>query len=136
MDKQAVQAQGSNTNKTSANMQVLLSFTKAFNEQNLAAMRECVTDQASWLSVDGGTIKPQTQGAESLVSTMSAYFESCPSCRSSLHHMIESKERISALEIASWQSASGPKRQASMVVYEFQAGKIDNVYYFPEESAP
>ena len=43
------------------------------------------------------------------------------------------RDYVAAREKASWQGKSGSKSQASLSVYEFRAGLIARVYYYPAE---
>jgi hypothetical protein len=109
-------------------------FVEAFNRRDSAAMADFVADDVSWLSITGADVAIQVTGKSELVSSMNAYFESCPSCRSELSGIISTSDRVSAIEVASWQGESGPRSQSSIAVYEFSQGLIQRVYYFPSEA--
>jgi hypothetical protein len=64
---------------------------------------------------------------------MNSYFKSCPTCQSRLTSLIASRERISAIEAASWEGKNGPRTQSGVSVYEFSGELIRRVYYFPAE---
>jgi hypothetical protein len=97
-------------------------------------MAEFVADDVSWLSITGEDVAVQVTGKSELVSSMNAYFESCPSCRSELSGIISTSDRVSAVELVSWQGERGSMSQRSIAVYEFSQGLIQRVYYFPAEA--
>ena len=84
-------------------------------------------------SVAGPVISSEVEGRSSLVAAMSAYFSSCPSCRSTISKMMPSHDRVSVVEAATWESDGGPKSQQAMAIYEFSGPRIAAVYYFPAE---
>jgi ketosteroid isomerase-like protein len=114
--------------------QTVRQFIAAFNAHDSAAMARFVTEDVQWLSVSGGSIAIETNGKAALVAAMTGYFRSCPTCRSQLAEIIASRDRISAVEIASWRGKDGQKTQRSISVYELSGGLIKRVYYFPVES--
>ena len=117
----------------SPHLRTVEQFVAAFNAQDSGAMAALVTDDIEWVSIAGSEVAIETSGKKQLVSSMDVYFKSCPTCRSSLSGFIASAERVSAMEVASWQGKTGPKSQSSFSVYEFSGGLIRRVYYFPAE---
>ena len=87
-------------------------------------------------SVNGSSISIEVEGKAALTAAMADYFESCPTCRSAIHSIMSSGERVSVVEVASWVGRDGPRSQRSMAVYEFAGPLIQGVYYFPEEPDP
>ena len=116
-----------------SNVPTVERFIAAFNEHDSAAMGALVADDVAWLSVTGEEVVVEVKGKGELVASMNAYFESCPTCQSALSGIISTADRVSAIEIASWQGKSGSKSQRSISVYEFSEGMIQRVYYFPSE---
>ncbi len=108
-------------------------FLEAFNAQDVDAMALLVTDNVQWLSIDGNSVAVETGTKQALVESMGKYFKSCPSCRSSLSGVIATADRLSAIEVAQWDSPKGKKMQRSISIYEFSGGLIRRVYYFPAE---
>ena len=96
-------------------------------------MLSMVSDDIQWLSVAGDKITVETQGKAKLRESLTANFKSTPSAKSELEWVQATASRVVALERAAWQSKSGPKSQASLSVYEFRAGLISRVYYYPVE---
>lgn len=113
--------------------QTVRSFIAAFNAHDSRAMSQFVADDVQWLSVNGDSISIETNGKAALVSAMNDYFKSCPTCRSSLTELVASRDRVSAVEVATWHGKDGPKMQSGIAVYEFSGGLIRRVYYFPAE---
>jgi hypothetical protein len=113
--------------------QLVARFIEAFNAQDVDGMAKLVTDDVQWLSVDGTSVAVETGTKQQLVVSMGKYFKSCPSCRSSLSGVIATADRLSAIEVARWESAKGKKEQRGISVYEFSGPLIRRVYYFPVE---
>lgn len=113
--------------------EVVQKFLDAFNEQDATAMAVFVTDEIKWLSVSGPSISIEVEGKAAFIDAMEEYFTSCPTCRSKIHNLMSSGERVSAVEVASWIGPNGRRAQQSMAVYEFSGSLIRSVYYFPEE---
>ncbi len=117
----------------SPHLRVIEEFIAAFNAHDSSAMAVLVADDVEWLSIAGDKVAVETKGKPALVSSMDAYFKSCPTCQSALSGIISTPDRVSAVEIASWQGTTGPSSQRGLSVYEFSAGLIHRVYYFPAE---
>jgi hypothetical protein len=117
----------------SEHVQTVRDFIAAFNSHDSGAMSKFVTDDVQWLSINGDSISVETNSKAALVSAMNGYFESCPTCQSRLTAFIASRDRVSAIEAASWQGKSGLRTQSGVSVYEFSGELIRRVYYFPVE---
>lgn len=112
---------------------VVEAFLEAYNTRDLDAMLALAHDEIEWLMIDGTKVATETSGKDALRRSMTGYFASCPSCRSTMVAGPATAARIAVIETASWQAASGPRSQASLAVYEFADGLIRRVTYFPSE---
>ena len=108
-------------------------FVAAFNARDIDKMLDSVDDKIQWLNIDGAKITIETDGKASLRASMTSYFQSCPSCHSTLEWVQSAGSRVTAMERASWTGKNGPLSQASLSVYEFGDKGIVRVYYFPAE---
>jgi ketosteroid isomerase-like protein len=106
---------------------------EAFNRQDAQGMSELVTNDVQWLNIDGERTSPDASSRQELIEGMTAYFKSCPSCRSRLSEIMTSSDRLAAIEVAEWEKAGVKHSQSSISVYEFQGNLIRRVYYFPAE---
>lgn len=114
--------------------QLVAQFIAAFNRQDADAMMAMLTPGAQWLSVDGEKITSEGGSRDAIGKSMKAYFKSCPTCRSTLAGVVASANRLTAVEVAQWQTGAGKhKEQRSVSVYEFSGPLISRVYYFPAE---
>ena len=113
---------------------IVRQFTSAFNAQDVDAMIALVSDDVRWIYVNRSSMSAELEGKQALANSMRDYFASCKSCRSKIHGMTCSTERVGVVEVASWEGPSGTKSQASMAIYEFTGQLIQTVYYFPEET--
>jgi len=113
---------------------IVHSYVEAFNAHNVEAMLKMVTDDVQWLTIDGDKIVTETGNKEELRQGMEGYFESCSTCKSNLVHVFSTGERVSALEVASFETAKSIQKQQSISVYEFSGNLIKRVYYFAAEN--
>lgn len=113
--------------------QIIRSYVEAFNAKDIEAMLEMVTNDVQWLSINGEIITNETNSKNELRQGMIDYFKSCRSCKSRLVHLFSTGTRVSALEVASYETSSGIQEQQSVSVYEFSESLIKRVYYFPAE---
>jgi len=116
-----------------AKVKTISDFVAAFNAHDSDAMSKFVTEDVQWLSVNDDSISIETKGKAALVTAMTEYFQSCPTCQSHLTGTIASNDRVSTIEVASWMGKDGPKTQSGIAVYEFSGSLIKRVYYFPAE---
>lgn len=116
-----------------SNEQLVRDYVSAFNKHELDTMLSMVSEDIQWLSVAGDKITIETQGKAKLGESMTAYFKATPSAQSELQWVRMTASRVAAMERATWQGKSGPKSQSSLSVYEFRAGLITRVYYYPVE---
>lgn len=113
--------------------QIVQRFVAAFNAHDVDAMLELVSDDIQWLSINGKEVGEEAAGKAQLRSGMTGYFASCSSCQSRLEKVFSTGARVSALEIASYETSDGVQEQQSLSVYEFSGQLISRVYYFPAE---
>lgn len=118
-----------------ASVDVVRQFAAAFNAHDAAAMAALATDTLTWYSVRGDEVTVELRGKHALVANMTAYFDSCPSCRSKLGALIASGHRVSVVEVASWHTPEGVSSQQALAVYEVTGDRISAVYYFAEEDS-
>jgi hypothetical protein len=62
---------------------------------------------------------------------LTAYFRQLPSARSAIETITALGPWVSVRERASWSSASGPRSQAALSIYEVRSGVIHRVWYYP-----
>lgn len=117
----------------SDNVNTVEQFVAAFNAQDSNAMASFVVDEIEWLSIDGDKVIVEVKGKNKLIESMNSYFQSCLTCKSKLSEIVSTKNRVSAVEVASWQGKSGSMSQSAIAVYEFSGGLITRVYYFQAE---
>lgn len=109
-------------------------FIAAFNAQDAFEMGKMVTEDIKWFSISDGTTSIDAEGRSNLVAAMESYFDSCPTCRSKISAIMPSQDRVTAIEVASWEVNGELRSQQSVSVYEFSGIEIAAVYYFPTES--
>lgn len=118
----------------SKNEDTVRDFIKASNSRNAGEMMALADDGLEWIALKGAKLTTEGKGKTAITATMEKYWKACPSCKSELLWVKESKERLVALEIASWIDNEGVERsQQSLSVYEFKDDKILRVFYFPAE---
>ncbi len=116
-----------------AHEKLVRDFVAAFNARELEPMMTMASDNVQWLSVNSSKLSVEADGKAALRQTMERYFQSCPTCKSTLDWVQTAGSRVTAMEVASWSARTGKRAQRSLSVYEFSEGKILRVYYFPAE---
>ena len=113
---------------------IVRSYVEAFNAHNVGTMLKMVSDDVQWLTIDGDKIVTETSNKEELRQAMEGYFESCSTCKSALEQVFSTGNRVSALEVASFETKRGLQTQQSLSIYEFSGNLIKRVYYFSVEN--
>jgi hypothetical protein len=109
-------------------------FVDAFNAHDADAMAALVARDIEWVTVADAELRVEVAGRDALRAAMADYFESCPSCRSSLSVVSATASRATVVETASWRDGDGGSRaQQSIAVYEFDGPLIARALYFPSE---
>ncbi len=116
-----------------AHEKLVRDFVAAFNARELDSMLSMVNEKVQWLNLNGSNVSVEAEGKSALRETMERYFQSCPTCKSSLEWIQTAGGRVTAMERATWSTKTGARAQRSLSVYEFSDGKILRVYYFPAE---
>ena len=111
--------------------EAVVAFVAAFARHDLPAMLAFTHPDVEWLTISESTVLTETRGQEALAASMRSYFDSCPSCRSTVEVSSTVGNFVSAVETATWESKGVAKAQASLSVYEFADGKIRRVWYYP-----
>ncbi len=96
-------------------------------------MLALASNDVQWLSIDGKDISVITSGKAELSGVLTSYFEECTTCRSEVGNMIANNNRVSAIEVASWESEGRTESQSALSVYEIDGNLIVRVYYFSSE---
>lgn len=109
-------------------------FIEAFNAQQVDVMLAQVDADVELVWLDGGVATVDTKGRDALRQFLTEYFAANADVRSQLTWLSASHERVAAMETVAWTGAGGRRTQSSLSVYEFSAGKIRRVWYFPAES--
>jgi hypothetical protein len=107
-------------------------FVSAFNGRDFRALLTLAHPDIEWLSVSASGVSTETRGRTELQASLSAYFDSCPSCRSEVEVGTVTGPYVAAVETAQWTSAGGDLRsQTSLCVYEILDGRVRRVWYYP-----
>jgi hypothetical protein len=125
----AVEAQQSA--KSSPEKDMLAAYFRAYNAHDLDALMQFIDPEFVWFTVTADKTTTEVTGVEALRKGLASYFKSLPSSRSDAEVLGENGPWISVRETARWQSASGPRAQSSLSVYEVRNGKIRRVWYYP-----
>lgn len=121
---------------SAGNAEVVQEFVAAFNAQDVERMLAVAHEEIEWFyvannGVEGSSIHRETSGKAELRKAMTEYFASCPSCRSTVEIGNVHGDYLSAVETAYWTVDGSERSQSSLVVYQFEDGKIRRAWYFP-----
>jgi len=117
-----------------SNGTIVKAFVAAFNDKDVDSMLSLATEDVKWMSVSADIVSIETADRQALRSAMQRYFNSMPTARSEVRQTSESGGFVYSLEAISWTANGTEKSQCSMAVYELNAGKIKNVWYFPSHA--
>lgn len=100
-----------------------------YNAADIEGMQHMMADNIRWMSVANDKVSVETENKQQLTQAMSQYFQSAGTQSEMLQsHTVGNF--VSGIEKASWQSDGKLRSQCSPVIYEFNADKIKNVWYF------
>lgn len=105
----------------------------AFNDHDPDAMRSFWHGDVTWVEVTGNQSSVVTSTADALHSELVAYFENFPEVSSSLENVAVNGNYLTAIERSVWMQDGERKSQASIVVYQFEDGKVKRFWYFPPQ---
>ena len=123
------------TEPVRAPAEAVVEFVAAFTRHDLPAFLSFTHPEIEWLTITGSTVAVETSGREALDASMTSYFASCPSCRSTVEISAVNGDFVTAVETATWESKGTLRAQSSLSVYEFVEGKIRRVWYYPAVAA-
>lgn len=121
------------TAATGPHVDVVKGLMAAFNDHNADKMRQYWHDDVTWIEITGNGASVVTESAEQLYQELLVYFESYPEVSSSLESISVNGDYLTAIERPEWQEDGVKKSQASIVVYEFDAGKVKRFWYYPPQ---
>jgi hypothetical protein len=106
-------------------------FTGAFESREVDALIALAHPEIEWLTVSGSEVAVETRGRDALRESLTGYFASCPSCRSTTDIYQVVGPWVSALEHAEWEKEGRTLRQSALAVYEIVDGLVRRVWYYP-----
>lgn len=115
------------------NVEAVKGLMAAFNKQDAARMRTYWREDVTWIEVNGTSSSVVTESAEQLYSELVVYFENFPEVSSSLESISVNGDYLTAIERPVWVEDGETKSQASVVVYEFDEGKVKRFWYYPPQ---
>lgn len=115
------------------NVVAVKALMAAFNKQDAAKMRTYWHDDVTWIEINGTASSVVTESAEQLYSELVVYFENFPEVSSSLESISVNGDYLTAIERPVWVEDGETKSQASIVVYEFDDGKVKRFWYYPPQ---
>ncbi len=110
---------------------VVRGYLQAYNAHDTEAIVALLSPEFVWLSITGDSTTIEARGIAAIRAQLESYFRSLPTARSEVEELTVLGPWVSAREHAHWVSASGPRSQASLSVYEVRAGLLRRVWYYP-----
>ena len=121
---------GSATYRRESNSALVTRFLQAYNNHSVDEMLALVTPDIAWYSVVGGTISTEAAGSAALRASMTEHFARRPAARSKFLTITALGRFVTTHERAISTTPTGERSQASVAVYEIEAGRIKGVWYF------
>lgn len=115
------------------NVEAVKGLMAAFNKQDAAKMRTFWHEDVTWLEINGTASSVVTESADQLYDELVVYFENFPEVSSSLESISVNGDYLTAIERPVWVEDGETKSQASIVVYEFDDGKVKRFWYYPPQ---
>ncbi len=106
---------------------------RAFNDHDPDKMRTFWHEDVTWIEITGNGASVVTESAEQLHSELVVYFEAYPEVSSSLESVSLNGDYLTAIERPVWFEDGVKKSQTSIVVYEFDDGKVKRFWYYPPQ---
>jgi len=110
---------------------VVRAYIAAYNAHDVEKVLTFLAPDFVWLSITADSVAVEARGVEAIRAQLVDYFRSIPTARSTLEDVTALGPWVSARERAHWVSASGPRSQASLSVYEVREGLLRRVWYYP-----
>lgn len=114
-------------------VEVVRGLMTAFNDHDADKMRTFWTDDVTWIEITGRQSTVVTDSAQALYDELVVYFEAYPDVSSSLEKIAVNGNYLTAIERPVWLEDGERKSQASIVVYEFEDGKVRRFWYYPAQ---
>jgi len=117
--------------KSNRSIQIVEGYLHAYNQHDIEAMLEYLSDDVKWMSINADQLITETSNQEELRIVLLDYFEKVPTSRSELQQVTLNGHFVNAVEKATWKSKDGEKQeQCAVSVYEIQDQLIKNIWYF------
>lgn len=110
---------------------VVRAYIEAYNAHDVEKVLTFLAPDFVWLSITADSVAVEARGVDAIRAQLVDYFRSIPTARSTLEDVTALGPWVSARERAHWVSASGPRSQASLSVYEVRDGLLRRVWYYP-----
>lgn len=110
---------------------VVRAYIEAYNAHDVEKVLTFLAPDFVWLSITADSVSVEARGVDAIRAQLVDYFRSLPSARSTLEDVSALGPWVSARERAHWVSASGPRSQASLSMYEVRGGLLRRVWYYP-----
>lgn len=105
-------------------------FLEIYNTHDVAATQQLVADDVQWLGLRGAAVALELEGREALGPYLEGYFTQLPTVRSEFEKSFSVGNYVAFRERVTW-GESHEKTQAALGVMQFEAGKVQRVWYFP-----
>lgn len=122
---------GSSAANSATPADVVRNFVAAFDRHDLPALIALAHPDIEWLSVNGPEVHLEAKGTDALEASISAYFESCSTCRSVVEVSSVNGQYVAAVETATWSVSGNTQSQASTSIYQIVDRQVRRVWYFP-----
>lgn len=110
---------------------VVRAYIAAYSAHDVEKVLTFLAPDFVWLSITADSVAVEARGVDAIRAQLVDYFRSIPTARSTLEDVTALGPWVSARERAHWVSASGPRSQASLSVYEVREGLLRRVWYYP-----
>ncbi len=113
---------------------VIMAYSQAYNDKDLAKMTSLMHPDIEWLSVSGEGMEVAAKGKDVLAAEMKRYFEAPTMPEGALNGWSLNGDYIAVTETASWTDDAGQdKSQSALTVYQIENNLVRRVWYYPAQ---
>lgn len=115
----------------SSSLAVVRAYFAIYNTHDIEGTVRLLAPDFRWLSAQGDSVVVEARGIPAIRAGLVDYFRRLPSARSEIEAATALGPWVMVRERVIWVTATGPRSQAAISVYEVRDGLLRSVWYYP-----
>ena len=115
----------------SSSLAVVRAYFAIYNAHDIEGTVRLLAPDFRWLSAQGDSVVVEARGIPEIRAGLVDYFRRLPTARSEIEAASALGPWVMVRERASWVTATGPRSQGAISVYEVRDGLLRSVWYYP-----